>query len=54
MATTRITMRKIREILRLRFEARLSVRKINASTKVSVSGIQKLPTKTKALSLTWP
>lgn len=54
MATKRITMRKIREVLRLHFEARLSVRKISASTKVSVGGIQKLLTKAKALSLTWP
>ncbi len=54
MATKRITMRKIREVLRLHFAAQLSVRKISASTKVSVGAIQKLLTKAKALSLTWP
>ena len=54
MATKRITMRKIREVLRLHFAAQLSVRKISASTKISVGGIQKLLTKARALSLSWP
>lgn len=47
-------MRQIREVLRLRFAAELSIRKISASTKISVGGIQKLLTKAKNLSLTWP
>ena len=47
-------MRKIREILRLRLSASLSVRQINASTKLSVGAIQKLLSKTEALGLTWP
>ncbi len=47
-------MRKIREVLRLRFEAKLSVRQIHASTKVSVGAIQKLLTKANELSLNWP
>jgi len=47
-------MRKIREVLRLRFAAQLSVRKISASTKISVGGIQKLLTKANNLSLSWP
>ena len=54
MANQRITMRKIREVLRLHFAAQLSVRKISASTKISVGGIQKLLTKAKDLSLSWP
>jgi transposase len=54
MAANRITMRKIREVLRLRFEASLSVRQINASTKISVGAIQKLLTKANQLSLSWP
>ena len=37
-------MRKIREILRLRQSAGLSIRQINASTKASVGAIQKLLT----------
>ncbi len=50
MATKRITMRKIREVLRHTFyAAQLSVRKISASTKVSVGAIQKLLTKAKSV-----
>ena len=47
-------MRKIREILRLRLEAGLSVRQIHASAKVSVGAIQKLLKKADELSLNWP
>jgi len=54
MATPRTTMRKIREILRLRFAAGLSIRQIRASTKASIGAIQKLLTKAKALELSWP
>lgn len=54
MAAQRITMRKIREILRLRFEANLSFRQINASTKISVGAIQKLLRKANELTLSWP
>ncbi len=44
-------MRKIREILRLRHAAGLSIRQIKASTKVSVGAIQKLLTRADALGL---
>lgn len=54
MSAKRIAMRKIREILRLRLEAGLSVRQINASAKVSVGAIQKLLKKAEELSLNWP
>ena len=54
MTNKRITVRKIREVLRLHFIARLSVPKISASTIISPNPIQKLLTKAKALSLTWP
>jgi hypothetical protein len=47
-------MRKIRDILRLRLSAGLSIRAINASTKVSIGAIQKLLTQAKALELDWP
>ncbi len=47
-------MRNIREILRLHFEAKLSLRQISASTKCSVGGVQKLLAKTNKLKLTWP
>ena len=54
MPTKRLTMRKIRDILRLRLEAKLSIRQINASTKISVGAIQKLLKQAQALELTWP
>jgi transposase len=47
-------MRKLRDVLRLRLEAGLSFREINASTKVSVGAIQKLMTRAEELALTWP
>ena len=47
-------MRKIRDILRLRLAAGLSLRQISASTKVSVGAISKLLTRAKALDLDWP
>ncbi len=47
-------MRKIREILRLRYAAGLSIRQIKASTKLSVGTIQKLLRKADALELGWP
>ena len=54
MSAKRITMRKIREILRLRLSAGLSIRQIRASTKVSVGAIQKLLAKADEQGLTWP
>ncbi len=54
MAAKRTTMRKIREVLRLRLEAGLSIRQINHSTSVSVGAIQKLLTKAEAEGLSWP
>lgn len=54
MATKRTTMRKIREILRLRWSSGLSIRQISASAKASVGAIQKLLTRAEALGLTWP
>lgn len=54
MPAKRISMRKIREVLRLRLEARLSIRQISASTKISVGAIQKLLSRVDALEITWP
>jgi transposase len=53
MPAKRVTMRKIREILRLSFVGGLSLRKIHASTKVSIGGVQKMLTKAVELKLTW-
>jgi len=47
-------MRKIRDVLRLRHAGGLSIRQINASTKVSVGAVQKLLAKAEALALGWP
>ncbi len=50
-------MRKIREILRLKHTAGLSIRvrrQIHVSTKVSVGAIQKLLSKAEEQQLTWP
>ena len=54
MATQRNTMRKIRDILRLRLLGGLSIRQIKASTKASVGAIQKLLAKADELGLGWP
>ena len=47
-------MRKIRDILRLRLDAGLSIRQIKASTKASIGAIQKLLTRADELGLAWP
>lgn len=54
MPAKRITMRKLRDILRMRLSGDCSIREISRSTKVSVGSIQKLLTKAQALELTWP
>jgi len=54
MPAKRTTMRKIRDVLRLRLSAGLSIRAISRSTKISVGGIQKLLTKASTLELGWP
>lgn len=42
MPNQRIAMRKIREILRLRFDVGLSFRQISQCTNVSIGAIQKM------------
>jgi transposase len=54
MPAKRITMRKIRDVLRLRLAVGLSIRQIKASTKVSLGSIQKLLTRADELGLSWP
>lgn len=54
MPAQRIKMRKIRDVLRLRLAAGLSIREISSSTKLSVGGIQKLLSKATELDLQWP
>lgn len=54
MAMKRITMRKIRDVLRLRLSTGLSYRQIRHSTKLSIGACQKLIKKAEALGLGWP
>jgi len=54
MSAKRITMRQLREILRLSLSAGLSIRKISASTKISVGSIQQLLKRAELLELSWP
>ena len=54
MATPRITMRKLRDILRLRLSSGLSIRQIQAVTKASIGLVQKLIARAEALGLEWP
>ena len=47
-------MRKLREVLRLSYSADLSIRKISASTKISVGSIQNILKRAEQLKITWP
>ena len=47
-------MRKLREVLRLSYSANLSIRKISASTKISVGSIQNILKRAEQLKITWP
>ncbi len=46
-------MRNLREILRLRFQAGLSLRQIKASQRVSLGVVQKITSTADALKLNW-
>ncbi|MEI6070052.1 MAG: IS21 family transposase, partial [Methylococcaceae bacterium] len=47
-------MRQLREVLRLSYSAGLSIRKISASTKISVGSIQNILKLAAQLNITWP
>jgi transposase len=53
MATKRISMRQLREVLRLRLHAKLSLRQIRDSLKLSLGAIQKVISKADELGLNW-
>ncbi len=53
MATKRIPMRQLREILRLRLHAKLSMRQIRDSLRLSLGAIQKAVNKAETLELDW-
>lgn len=50
----RIHMRKIRDVLRLKFDGKLSYRQINRSTQLSIGSIKKIVDKMAELGLSWP
>ena len=54
MSAKRTAMRNLREVLRLSYSAGLSIRKISASTKISVGSIQKILKLAAQLNITWP
>ncbi len=54
MPTRRLTMRKIREILRLKWEFHLSNRKVADSCKVSSSTVFDYLNRAKLAGLSWP
>jgi len=54
MPATRIAMRNIREVFRLRLAAGLSIRQIRDSTKISVGTIQRLLAQAEQMGLSWP
>lgn len=54
MPNKRINMRKIRDILRLRFEAGLSFRQISQCADVSTGAIQKMFKRLDAVGVSWP
>ena len=54
MSAKRTAMRQLREVLRLSYSAGLSIRKISASTKISVGSIQNILKLAAQLNITWP
>ena len=47
-------MRQLRTILRLRLQAKLSLRQIKTSLRLSLGAVQKICSKAEALDLDWP
>lgn len=54
MPTKRLSMRQLREILRLRLTAKLSLRQIKDSLRLSLGSVQKITCKATELGLDWP
>jgi transposase len=53
MPTKRLSMRKLREILRLRLDKGLSMRQIQSSLRISLGAVQKIISKADELKLDW-
>jgi hypothetical protein len=54
MSTKKVSMIKLKEMLRLKYEARLSVRQIGACLNLSVGVISKYVQRADAAGLGWP
>jgi hypothetical protein len=54
MKTKRVTMLKLKETLRLKYEAKLSLRQIALSLSLSLGGISKYLQRADAAGLSWP
>ena len=54
MPAERLSMRKLREVLRLHFEQRSSLRSISASCQISASTVQGYLSRAKVAKLSWP
>ncbi|NJO13453.1 MAG: hypothetical protein HC872_08310 [Gammaproteobacteria bacterium] len=54
MAQERLSMRKIRELLRLKFDLELSDRKIAASLQIARSSVQECLGRVQAAGIVWP
>ncbi|MTI11632.1 IS21 family transposase, partial [Sansalvadorimonas verongulae] len=54
MSDNRISMRKLKEILRMRYENQLSIRKISRSVRVSVGTVSNYLHQFEGAGLTWP
>ena len=54
MAGTRMSMRKIREVLRLTHELRLTVRQVREATGVGKTAVSEYVSRAKVVGITWP
>ena len=54
MSTKRVTMMKLRELLRLKYEAQLSVRQIALCLSLSMGAVSKYVQRADAAGLDWP
>src|SRR5258707_11832270 len=54
MAGTRMSMRKIREVLRLTHELRLTVRQVREATGVGKTAVSEYVSRAKVIGITWP
>ena len=54
MARMRVSMRKIREVLRLTHELRLSVRAVSEATGVGKTAVNEYVARAKVIGITWP